>query len=256
MAAAPRMRPFPPGGRRSPGGFTLLEVLLATVIFSVVMAALYVSYSGNTALFTKGERMTDLQQNARGALELLSREIRMAGYNDFPTPVANFNPGRNPNPFIIAQQGILVIRGNVDMAQPGGAIDVFYGVEPNQTAACAAPPCLLRGAYTPPGLVAYTLGGAGATWGVVAFNIQSITFTYFDGNNNQLDPGAPPNALDGASVGTAFPAVLANYIVRGQVRRVVVTVTAADTRGALPYGGKAPVYTLWTDINIRNLEGS
>ncbi len=229
---------------------------MAAVIFSVVMAAIYVSYSGDQALFTQGERMTDLQQNARGALDLLSREVRMAGYNDFPAPVPNFNPGRNPNPFIIAQRDVLVIRGNVDMSQPGGAYDIFFGVQPTQTAICATPPCLLRGAYNPPGLVAYTLEGAGATWDVVAFNIQSIAFAYFDGNNNPLDPGAPPTALDGAGVGTAFPAVLGNYIQRGLVRRVVVTITAADTRGALPYGGLPPVYTLWTDINIRNFEGT
>ncbi len=256
MAAGSGMQPFPPAPRRSMRGFTLLEALMASVIFVVVMAAIYVSYAGNEALFTKGERMTDLQQNARGALELLSREIRMAGYNDFPNPVPNFNPGRNPNPFIIAQRDALVIRGNVDMSQPGGAYDIFFGVQTTQTALCATPPCLLRGAYNPPGLVAYTLGGPGATWDVVAYNIQSITFAYFDGNNNPLDPGAPPGALDGANVGTGFPGVLATYTVRGQVRRVVVTITAADTRGALPYGGKAPVYTLWTDINIRNLEGT
>ncbi len=243
---------------------------MAAVIFSVVMGAIYVSYSANQALFTRGERMTDLQQNARGALDLLSREIRMAGYNDFPgvAPNCNLNPGRNPNPFIIAQQNVLVIRGNVDLSQCGGAFDVFYGVQTGQAGSVCPPPlpgqppmsCLLRGTYAGPNMGAgtYTLEGPGAAWAVVAFNIQSITFTYFNAGNNQLNPGPPPGALDGADVTVAFPALLTmnNYLLRGAVRRVVVAITAADTRGALPYGGRAPVYTLWTDINIRNLEGT
>lgn len=244
--------------QRSTRGFTLLEVLLASLIFAVVIGAIYTVYAGNQAVFTRGERLTDLQQNARGALDLLGREIRMAGYTDDPIPAANSNPRRDPNPIIIARSDLLVIRGNVDMAQPGGGFDVFFAVQANQTAACAAPPCLLRGVYGPPSPAAgaYALEGAGATWGVVGFNIQTITFTYFDANNNQVDPGAPPNALDGANVGVALPGLLTPYTQRGQVRRIVVTVTAADNRGALPYGGKAPVYTLWTDINIRNLEGT
>ena len=242
--------------QRSRRGFTLLEALLASLIFVVVIGAIYTVYAGNQAMFTRGERMTDLQQNARGALDLLGREIRMAGYADTPGPPANSNPGRNPNPIIIDRSDLLVIRGNVTKAQPGGGVDVFYAVQPNQTAICVTPPCLLRGVYNPPGVGAYSLEGAGATWDVVAYNIRTVTFTYFDANNNQVDPGAPPNALDGANVGVAFPGLLATYTERGLVRRVVVTVTAADNRGALPYGGNAPVYILWTDINIRNLEGS
>ncbi len=245
-------------GRGPARGFTLLEALLASVIFLVVVGAIYVSYSGNSALFTRGERMTDLQQNARGSLDLLSREIRMAGYTDSPAPAPNSNPGRDPNPIVIARGDLLVIRGNVDKSSPGGSIDVVYAVQPAQTAACAAPPCLLRGTYNPPGAVTYALEGAGATWGVIAYNIRSIAFAYFDQNNNLLDPGAPPGALDGATLGTPFPGLLDNYATsaRAQVRRVVVTITAADNRGELPYGGNAPIYTLWTDITIRNLEGS
>ncbi len=252
----------PAPARRAPRGFTLLEVLLASVIFLVVVGAIYVSYVGNTALFTQGERLTDLQQNARGALDLLAREIRLAGYMDvaLPAPTA---PVRSPNPIIIARSNLLVIRGDVTVSQV--PMDVFYGVQNPPTAFCPAPappapasPCLLRGTYTGAnmGTGTYTLGGAGATWAVVAFNIQSVTFTYFDANNIPLIPTVPP-ALDGADVTVGFPALLTqnNYQQRGQVRRVVMTLTAADTRGALPYGGRAPVYMLWTDINIRNLEG-
>ncbi len=249
--------------RRAPRGFTLLEVLLASVIFVVVVGAIYVSYVGNTAIFTQGERLTDLQQNARGALDLLAREIRLAAFMDV-TPPAPSNPFKSPNPIIIARSDLLVIRGDVTVSQQ--PMDVFYGVQNPPTALCPAPapptpasPCLLRGTYAGAnlGTGTYTLGGAGATWAVVAFNIQSVTFAYFDANNNQLNPGAPPGALDGADVTVAFPALLTqnNYQQRGQVRRVVLTLTAADSRGALPYGGRAPVYTLWTDINIRNLEG-
>ncbi len=233
----------------SPRGFTLLEALLAAVIFAVIMAAIYLSYWHNQALFSKGERMADIQQNARAAIDFLAREIRMAGYTD--SPPANTNPTKDPNPILIAKDDLLVIRGNIRVTQPGGSVDMMYGVQRNQTANCPTPPCLLVGTLTP-GISTYTLEGANASWQVIAYNIDAVTFTYLDQNNNPL--AATP--LDGIDAGGINPSV-ANYDAsqRQAVRRVVVNLTAKDNRGAMPGQGKEPQYVLWTNINIRNLEG-
>ncbi len=137
------------------------------------------------------------------------------------------------------------------VTQPGGSVDMMYGVQRNQTANCPTPPCLLVGTLTP-GISTYTLEGANASWQVIAYNIDAVTFTYLDQNNNPL--AATP--LDGIDAGGINPSV-ANYDAsqRQAVRRVVVNLTAKDNRGAMPGQGKEPQYVLWTNINIRNLEG-
>ncbi len=62
-------------------GFTLLEVLIATAISAIVLLAMYQQYTGGRWLYNKGEAKTVVQQNARVALELVSRELRMTGYD-------------------------------------------------------------------------------------------------------------------------------------------------------------------------------
>ncbi len=242
-----------PLARRPPHGFTLLEVLLASAIFAVVMIAVYTMYAGNQALFARGERASDTQQNARAALDLLTRELRMAGYLDDSTPQPNSNPRRSPNPIVIAKNTVLVIKGNVlGLASSGGSKDYFYGVQTGTTATCPTPPCLLRGELTL-GTSTYTLEGANGSWQVIAYNIQSVNFTYFDANNNKLDPAANnPPALDSVDVGGANPN-LNPYTQRGGVQRIELTLNAADSRG-IPYGGNPPAYVLWADINVRNQE--
>jgi hypothetical protein len=235
--------------------------LLAAVIFAVIMAAIYLSYWHNQALFSKGERLTDIQQNARAAIDFLGREIRMAGYTD--SPPANSNPTKDPNPIVIARADLLVIRGNISVAAPGGSVDVLYGVQRGNprgtpTANCPAPPCLMRAVLTR-GVSSYNLQpgteGANAAWQVIAYNIDGLNFLYFDQNNNQLNP-AP--ALDAVDIGAAVkdPDVSeAAYVQRRDVRRVVVNLTARDNRGGMAGQGNEPRYVLWTNINIRNLEG-
>lgn len=68
-------------------GFSLLELLIASAIFLVVMTAVYLMYATNQTTFVRGEMKSDLQQNARIGLDRLTRELRMAG---FGIPTAEF----------------------------------------------------------------------------------------------------------------------------------------------------------------------
>lgn len=63
------------------GGFTLIEVLVTTVIASVVLLGLYHMYDTNRTTYAKGEVKINIQQNARAAIDLISRELRMIGYD-------------------------------------------------------------------------------------------------------------------------------------------------------------------------------
>ncbi len=67
--------------RKGADGFTLLEVLITATVFLIVLAAVYQIYISNQITYAKGALKADLQQNARAALELISRELRMIGYD-------------------------------------------------------------------------------------------------------------------------------------------------------------------------------
>ena len=70
-----------PGSRGRTGGFSFLEVLVATALFSVVMAGVYALYTTMQETFTRGEMKSDLHQNARVGLDRMVQELRMAGYD-------------------------------------------------------------------------------------------------------------------------------------------------------------------------------
>ena len=59
-------------------GFTLIEILVATTILVIAMAAIYVSFRGGLTSWTKGTARMERYLNARAALDMMSREIRAA----------------------------------------------------------------------------------------------------------------------------------------------------------------------------------
>lgn len=70
-------------------GFTLIELMIAVAIFSLVMTAVYQVYIGHLQTGNIQNASAWAQQNVRGALELMARDIRMAGYN--PTDAAGID---------------------------------------------------------------------------------------------------------------------------------------------------------------------
>jgi type IV pilus assembly protein PilW len=69
-------------------GFTLIETLLALTISGLVLGGLFHLFIIQPQLSEAQDTLRDMVQNVRVALEVMTRELRMAGYN--PTG-ANFN---------------------------------------------------------------------------------------------------------------------------------------------------------------------
>ena len=67
------------GRQQNRDGFTLIEVLIALGIISVVLGGIYTAYRNQLKTFNTQEQMVDMQQNIRVASYFLEREIRMAG---------------------------------------------------------------------------------------------------------------------------------------------------------------------------------
>jgi prepilin-type N-terminal cleavage/methylation domain-containing protein len=64
------------GNRR---GFALVELLVGTAVIGIVMAGIFVLQRGGQQAYLFGSSRVETQQNARVALDLLTRELRSAG---------------------------------------------------------------------------------------------------------------------------------------------------------------------------------
>jgi prepilin-type N-terminal cleavage/methylation domain-containing protein len=61
-------------------GVTLIELLIALIISSVLIAALYRIFIDQQRTYTVQEQVVDMQQNVRTAVNRMMSEIRMAGF--------------------------------------------------------------------------------------------------------------------------------------------------------------------------------
>lgn len=71
-------------------GFTLIELIIAMMVSAFVIAALYSAYVTQSRVYTSQEAVAEMQQNIRGAMVALSRDIRLAGYDTIGTAGAGF----------------------------------------------------------------------------------------------------------------------------------------------------------------------
>ncbi|TKB26447.1 prepilin-type N-terminal cleavage/methylation domain-containing protein [Desulfopila sp. IMCC35006] len=62
-------------------GFTLIELMVAMAISGMLMAVVAMAYTGQSRSNNTVQDVSSLQQDMRSALQLMAREIRMAGYN-------------------------------------------------------------------------------------------------------------------------------------------------------------------------------
>jgi prepilin-type N-terminal cleavage/methylation domain-containing protein len=62
-------------------GFTLIELLIALVISGLVLTAVYKVFMSNNLIYLKQNELTKIEQNMRAAMDILTRDIRISGYN-------------------------------------------------------------------------------------------------------------------------------------------------------------------------------
>lgn len=69
-------------------GFTLIELMIALAVFSIVMAAAYGVFISTSRTANIQTASAEALQNVRVGIELMSQDIRMAGYD--PQGIGNF----------------------------------------------------------------------------------------------------------------------------------------------------------------------
>jgi prepilin-type N-terminal cleavage/methylation domain-containing protein len=77
-------------------GFTLIELMIGVGISGVLLAAVYGIFISQHRSWVNQNQISDTQQNARIAMEFLSRDIRLAGFGMPETAVNGFSDAITP----------------------------------------------------------------------------------------------------------------------------------------------------------------
>jgi prepilin-type N-terminal cleavage/methylation domain-containing protein len=160
-------------------GITLIELLVVLVISGVVLAGIYRIFIAQTKAYTVQDQVAEVQQNVRNAMEILVRDLRMAGCDDDRT-ILTIN---NPIP-LVGNNAITVTYEYFDQSIPG---TVLYTVAYNLSGTD-----LLRQA---------TIGGVVGPSEEILENVDQLNFTYGIDTNND---GYVENWVNAGAVGTSI----------------------------------------------------
>lgn len=67
--------------RRTQGGFSIVELMVASVISLVLLAGIMQIFAGSKATYRMSEGLSRLQESGRFALHLINQSVRIAGYS-------------------------------------------------------------------------------------------------------------------------------------------------------------------------------
>lgn len=101
-------------------GFSLVELLIYAALSGLIFAAVWQTFNAQNAIHKSQKEIAAMQQNIRAALFVLSKEIRMAGYDPEPNDDQVFQITdirlRNEN-------NVLTVNGNSAIAFTAGDYD-------------------------------------------------------------------------------------------------------------------------------------
>jgi type IV pilus assembly protein PilW len=206
--------------RKTTSGFTLIELIIAMSLGLIVLGSLYGVFTMQNRTASVQEQIADMQQNARAGLEILMRDIRMAGYN--PSKTIPWTSGTAPAITAATANSLSMVadlNGNGNTATDASNLEetITYDLYHDNGVSC--------------------LGRtANGTRQPVVEHIESLAFVYYDRDGSAL----------------SIPPALSS------VRKIQATITARsalpDERYVDPvYGDHYRRYTLTSQVTPRNL---
>ena len=201
-------------------GFTMVELIIAMTIGLIILGALYSVFTMQNRTLSIQEQVTEMQQNARLGMEIMLRDIQMAGYN--PTKTSPWSSGTQPGLTGATTNSLSFVsdlNANADTTTTGANPEeniVYDRYVDGGTS------CLRR-----------TVNGTGNS---LVENMESLTFVYYDEAGNTL----------------SLPASLSD------VRKIQVTITAKTALPDNAYvdpilGDHYRRYSLTSQVTPRNL---
>jgi type IV pilus assembly protein PilW len=78
-ASCPGRSVYKGSGMKKDAGFTLVELMVTAAVAIIVLAAVFNLFIKTNEMYTVQDKIVQVQQNIRGAMELMTNDIRMAG---------------------------------------------------------------------------------------------------------------------------------------------------------------------------------
>lgn len=207
-------------------GFTLVELLVTTLLMVIVMGAMYSVHRVQTHTVKAQEFRMEAQEYARAALDMMVREMRNSGYF----------PNRVPCPAPANTTGIV--------AASAQNFQFVYDADGDND--CAGPNENITYAFNAGDITRAADGGAAQT--LTDGNVTAFQFVYYPQQTGPTTPppycftfapGDPPGCI-----GT-LPTNLAN------IQRVSVTTTVQSKSTDTQFGGQQPL-TMMSNVDLRN----
>jgi prepilin-type N-terminal cleavage/methylation domain-containing protein len=199
--------------RNTQSGFSMPEMLVAMLVLSFVMLGATTVYLSNQRAYERGQAQTETHQNARVGLEMLTRELRMAGFD----PLDQISLQATPSVFQTATADTLTFLA--DVSADGTLDKITYRLQGD---------LLIREFSSWDGS-----GFPAAAIGEVAAGVSGFGLAYSDGTQ------PTNNAIPAPVTGTTL----------WDIRRITVTLQTVGRTVA----GLETTYDLSIDVKPRNL---
>jgi type IV pilus assembly protein PilW len=214
-------------------GFTLVELLVAMALALIVITSISSAFISQRKTFNSQEQVTEMVQSARAALDMISREVRMAGYA--PT---GYDSQFEDDP-TVAQTALKMQRTDSTAAR---FVGIPYSATQLQVLADIDDDA-----------------GTGVGDGDASDTHENITYTY-DSANKQIDRNTGAGAQPFAENIQAFTFLYYDEFgtattTTADIRQIDITVTARTSKPDPDYGqnGGYRTYTLNSYVTPPNL---
>ncbi len=215
------------GSRPRQAGYSLLDTLIGSLTFLVVLYAAYTLQQTSQDTYGLARDRAAMQQTARLALDRMEQDLRMAGYDT----------NKLSDPVVIATNDTVSIHANPDGT---GAVYITYSVRDCTGAA---------------GTVLYRIASTTTFCGgdPIADGVSSLQITYYEGNNVALPYPTPASGqyqLDsqGPIAGAGTPTAPAVGAQRDSARQMKIKLVLSSGSVQQPQN-----YTATTEVALRNL---
>jgi len=221
-------------------GFSLVELMLAMLMTTIVMAGMVYLFSSSNQAYVAQDEVVTVTQNIRSAMEIMTHELRMAGY------VPRENQPNGSSPIGSDVSGQTWSDGSLDHLEEATASGLTFVADLNADGNSETIRYALSGTNLTrqswewnPGSNSWGLQAPGAV--NVAENITglSLNYTFTDGTTGI------PDDTDGL-----------NNNDRADVRAVTISITGQTevlVKGAIKGTSSFRSQTLQTDVQMRNM---